>query len=75
MEEEEDLSDIRYQLREIKSMMVQMDKEIKLHNHEDIQREMSKVCHNNKKLAIEIKSIKDDNQFLLTRMQNLSKFK
>ena len=32
------MSDIRYQLKEIKSMIVQMDKEIKLHNHEDIER-------------------------------------
>jgi hypothetical protein len=33
-EEEEDISDIRYQLKEIKSMMSQMEKEIKLHSHD-----------------------------------------
>ena len=38
LQEEEDLSDIRYQLKEIKSMIVQMDKEIKMHNHEEIER-------------------------------------
>jgi len=68
------MSDIRYQLKEIKSMIVQMDKEIKLHNHEDIEREVSKISHNNKKLSIEIKAVRDDNQFLLARMQNMSTF-
>ena len=68
------MSDIRYQLKEIKSMIVQMDKEIKLHNHEDIEREVSKISHNNKKLSIEIKAVRDDNQFLLARMQNMSNY-
>ena len=68
------MSDIRYQLKEIKSMIVQMDKEIKLHNHEDIEREVSKISHNNKKLSIEIKAVRDDNQFLLARMQNMSTY-
>lgn len=31
------------------------------------------MSHNNRKLGIEIKSIKDDNQFLLARIQNISK--
>ena len=52
LEEEEDLSDIRYQLKQIKSMIVQMDKEIKLHNHEDLDRQISKIAHNNKKLSL-----------------------
>lgn len=34
LEEEEDLSDIRYQLKEIKSLMSQMEKEIKMHSHD-----------------------------------------
>lgn len=34
---------------------------------------MSKIAHNNKKLSIEVKAVKDDNQFLLARMQSLSK--
>ena len=55
-------------------MIVQMDKEIKLHNHEDIEREVSKISHNNKKLSIEIKAVRDDNQFLLARMQNMSTY-
>lgn len=51
-----------------------MEKEIRLHSHDDIEKEISKVSHNNRKLAIEIKSVKDDNQFLLARMQSLSYF-
>lgn len=31
------------------------------------------MSHNNRKLGIEIKSMKDDNQFLLARIQNISK--
>lgn len=53
-------------------MMSQMDKEIKLHSHDEIDREVTKMSHNNRKLGMEIKAIKDDNQFLLARMQNIS---
>ncbi len=70
--EEDGLSDISYQLKQIKSMMSQMDKEIKLHSHDEIDREVTKMSHNNRKLGMEIKAIKDDNQFLLARMQNIS---
>ena len=49
-EEEEDLSDVRYQLKEIKSMMVQISNEVKYHQHDELEREITKINHSNKQI-------------------------
>lgn len=40
--------------------MSQIKTEIKYHNHEDIELELSKLQHNNKKMSLELKSLKED---------------
>lgn len=52
--------------------MAQIQNEIKYHNHEDIEIEMSKVQHKNKKMSLELKSLKEDSQYIMTRIQKIS---
>lgn len=73
-EEEEDLSDVRYQLKEIKSMMVQISNEVKFHQHDEVEREISKISHSNKQLKTEVKLLKEDNQLILARLQSISRW-
>lgn len=53
-------------------MMSQIQNEIKYHNHEDIELELAKVQHNNKKMSLELKGLKEDSQYIMTRIQKLS---
>jgi len=38
-----------------------------------VDREVSKLSQNNKRLALDIKSVKEDSQFVIARLQHLSK--
>jgi len=53
-------------------MMVQMENEIKYHSHEEIEKEIDRIQHCSKKMAVELKNLRDDNQFVLARLQNIS---
>lgn len=55
-------------------MMVQIDNEIKFHSHEEVEREVGKLSHAGKKMAGEIKALREDNQFILARLQNISTY-
>lgn len=39
-------------------MMAQIQNEIKYHSHEDIEAELSKLQHNNKKMCLEMKGLR-----------------
>ena len=52
-------------------MMNQIRNEIKFHNHEDVEAELAKIQHNNKKMGLELKGLREDNQYISTRMQKL----
>lgn len=53
-------------------MMSQIKNEIKYHNHEDIEVELSKLQHQNKKMSLEMKGLKEDSQYITSRIQKLS---
>ena len=63
---------MRYQLKEIKSLMGQMEKEIRLHGHDEVEREVGKLGQTNKRMALDLKSLREDSQFVMTRLQHLS---
>lgn len=56
--DDQDSWDIRYQLKEIKSMMSQIKNQIRYHSHEEIETEIQKIQHNNKKMNLELKTLK-----------------
>jgi hypothetical protein len=49
-----------------------MENEIKYHSHEEIEKEIDRIQHCSKKMAVELKNLRDDNQFVLARLQNIS---
>ena len=53
-------------------MMVQISNEVKFHQHDEVDREMSRLGHSNKQLKSEVRMLKEDNQLILARLQSIS---
>lgn len=58
-DEDSSLWEIRHQLVKITQMMKEMKNEIKFHEHEETSKEINKIESKNRKIASELKSVKE----------------